>query len=237
MIQTDQQFPSVSSQKGTFPLLVHHTINRSSTNTRTKGNDMKTASRSTLIRSTPITTRTGSLWLVLLLASGAARIVLAQGEIASGTVSGSGSGPYTYDLTFGASPSSLSPVGSVWYAWTPSGFYLPGDPIAGTAHAPSGWTANILANSIQFSANSPANDIPIGQMLPGFIYQANFTPTQLAAAPNSGLSVAYAGGIETDAGFTFTVQIVAVPEPSTLTLLVAGLTGVLLGGWRKLRAG
>jgi hypothetical protein len=199
-----------------------------------KGNDMNIASQSTLIRATRIATRAGSILAGLLLAAGIATTVLAQGEIANGTVSSSGSGPYTYNLTFGAAANSLSPVGSVWYAWTPGNFYLPGNPIAGTAHAPSGWTASIFANSIQFSANSAASDIPIGGTLPGFNYQANFTPAQLAAAPNSGLSVAYAGGIQSDAGFTFTVQ--TVPEPSTLTLLVAGLTALWLVGWRRFRA-
>jgi PEP-CTERM motif len=200
-----------------------------------KGSAMKIVSHSVLSRAKRIATRAGSILLGLMLAAGTATTVLAQGEIANGTVSGSGSGPYTYDLTFGAAANSLSPVGSIWYAWTPGLFYLPGDPIAGTAHAPTGWTANIFLNSIQFSANSSANDIPIGGTLSGFSYQANFTPAQLAAAPNSGLSVAYAGGIETDAGYTFTVQTVSVPEPSALSLLVAGLAAAFLAGWRRLR--
>jgi hypothetical protein len=187
------------------------------------------------IRLPAIATRAGVLLLGLRLAAQIATTALAQGEIANGTVSGSGSGPYTYDLTFGAASNSLSPVGSVWYAWTPSGFYLPGNPIAGTAHAPSGWTASIFANSIQFFANSSASDIPIGSSLSGFSYEANFSPTTLSTTPNSGLSVAYAGGIETDSGYTFTVQTVVVPEPSTLTLLAAGLAASLLAGWRKLR--
>ena len=196
---------------------------------------MNIASQSILTRATRIVTGAGSILFGLMLAAGIATTVLAQGEIANGTVSGSGSGPYTYDLSFSAAANSLSPVGSIWYAWTPGFFYLPSAPVAGTAHAPAGWTANIFLNSIQFSANSPANDIPIGGTLPGFSYQANFTPTQLSTAPNSGLSVAYAGGIETDPGFTFTVQIVTVPEPSTLSLLVAGLAAAFLYGGRRLR--
>jgi hypothetical protein len=185
------------------------------------------------IRLPGIATCAGVLLLGLLLAAGTATTALAQGQIASGTVSGSGSGPYTYSLTFSDATGSLSPVGSVWYAWVPGQFYLPGVPTS--ASAPSGWTESIQGNSIQFVASSPASYIAPGSSLSGFGYNAAFSPAQLAAAPNSGLSVAYAGGLETDPGYTFTVQIVAAPEPSTLTLLVAGLAASLLAGWRKLR--
>jgi hypothetical protein len=58
----------------------------------------------------------------------------------------------------------------------------------------------------------------------------------LAAAPNSGLSVAYSGGIGSDAGFTFTVEHAVMPEPSTLTLLVCGAVGLLLIRRRKLQS-
>lgn len=197
---------------------------------------MKIQSQSIFSRVTSIAAGAGSVFLGLMLAAGVATSAHAQGEIATGTVSGSGTGPYTYDLTFGASPSSLSPVGSVWYAWVPGFFYLPGVPITGSAHAPSGWTATIFANSVQFAANSPANAIPIGQTLSGFSYQANFTPAQLAGTANSGRSVAYAGGIETDPGFTFTVQTVTVPEPSTFALIAAASAGLLLANRRKLWA-
>jgi hypothetical protein len=75
-----------------------------------------------------------------------------------------------------------------------------------------------------------------GHSLSGFSYQANFTPAQLVAAPNSGLSVAYSGGIESGAGFTFTVEHAVIPEPSTLTLLVCGAVGLLLNRRRKLQS-
>jgi hypothetical protein len=169
-----------------------------------------------------------SILVGALLVSGVSTTVLAQGEIANGTVSSSGGGPYTYDLTFGAAANSLSPVGSIWYAWVPGFFYLPGAPIAGSAHAPAGWTATIVGNSLQFAASSQASYIPIGSSLTGFSYQANFTPAQLAAAANSGRSVAYAGGIQSDSGYTFTVLPATVPEPSTVTLLMAGTAALLL---------
>lgn len=194
---------------------------------------MKNMLQSNLRGSTSITTAVGRILLGLMLAVGTALSVHAQGQIASGTVSGSGSGPYTYSLSFTDGASSTSPIGSVWYAWVPGFFYLPSSPTS--ASAPAGWTATVSGNSVQFVASSPANDIAAGSTLSGFSYQANFSPAQLAAAANSGRSVAYSGGLFSDAGNTFTVQ--AVPEPSTLTLLVCGAAGMWLAGRRRLHSG
>ncbi|HLH55667.1 MAG TPA: PEP-CTERM sorting domain-containing protein [Verrucomicrobiae bacterium] len=146
-------------------------------------------------------------------------VALGQGQIATGTLSSSGAGPYSYLLTFSDAAGATSPIGSVWYAWVPGSFYLPAVPTS--ASSPAGWTATISANSIQYVANSAANDILPGHTLSGFGYLANFTPAQLNAAPNSGVSVAYSGGLFSDGGYTFTVT-QAVPEPSALGLLVIG---------------
>jgi hypothetical protein len=194
---------------------------------------MKNESRCNLIGSLGITTAAGKMLFGLMLVAGTAASVHAQGQIPSGTISGSGTGPYTYSLSFSDAAGSLSPVGSVWYAWKPGFFYLPGVPTS--ASAPAGWTATVSGMSVQFVANSPANYIAAGQTLSGFAYQAAFSPAQLAAAPNSGKSDAYSAGLFSDAGNIFTVQIVAVPEPSTLTLLVCGATGLCLVGRRRLR--
>jgi hypothetical protein len=160
------------------------------------------------------------IFLGLALAGGGSTIVHAQGEIGGGTFSSAGSGPYTYDLTFSDGSAATSPIGSVWYSWIPGNFYLPGTPTS--ASAPAGWTATIDNNSVKFIADSSANDITAGESLSGFSYQANFSPAQLAAASNSGLSVAYSGGLFSDSGNTFTVQ--AVPEPSGFILLLLGAT-------------
>jgi hypothetical protein len=195
---------------------------------------MKNMLQSKFIRSSGITSATGSIVLGLMLAVGTTLSVHAQGQIASGTVSGSGSGPYTYGLSFTDGASSTSPIGSVWYAWVPGFFYLPGVPTS--ASAPAGWTATVSSDSVQFVATSSANYIAAGSTLSGFSYQANFSPAQLAAAPNSGRSVAYSRELFFDAGNTFTVQIVTVPEPSTLTLLIGGAAGLYLMGRRRLQA-
>jgi len=156
------------------------------------------------------------------LASGTATCVHAQGQLPGGTISGSGTGPYTYSLTFSDGAGATSPVGSVWYAWIPGQFFLPGTPTSPTA--PTGWTATVVLNSIQYVADAPADDILPGQSLSGFGYQAAFSPTQLAAAPNSGESDAYSGALFSDAGQVFTVQALPVPEPSGLMLLASSAT-------------
>jgi hypothetical protein len=168
---------------------------------------------------TCLATATTRILLGSVLAFGTATLVHAQGQIASGTISGSGSGPYTYDLTFSDGASATSPIGSVWYSWVPGLFFLPGTPTG--ASAPAGWSATIVANSIQYVANSPADDIAAGQTLSGFSYQATFSPTELAATANSEKSVAYSGGLFSDGGNTFFVQ--PVPEPSGQLLLLSGM--------------
>jgi len=168
---------------------------------------------------TYLTTATPRILLGLMLAFGTATFVHAQGQVASGTISSSGSGPFTYDLTFSDAAGATSPIGSVWYSWIPGQFFLPGDPTS--ASAPAGWTANIVNNSVQFIANSPANAITAGQTLSGFSYQATFSPAQLAAMANSGESDAYSGALFSDGGNIFVVQ--AVPEPSGQMLLLASV--------------
>lgn len=164
---------------------------------------MKHESQSTLTRLTGPVTTAGSIFLGLVLVAGSATSVHAQGQIASGLISSSGSGPYSYSLTFDNAPDATSPIGSVWYAWVPGLLYLPGTPTS--ASAPAGWTATIFGNSVQFVATSAADDIAAGSSLSGFSYQAAFSPAQLEAAPNSGVSVAYSGGLFSDSGNTFTV--------------------------------
>jgi hypothetical protein len=199
----------------------------------TKGDDMKNIDRLSMIRVAGVAKTAWRLWLGMWLVAGCTSLGRAQGQIASGTISSSGAGPYTYSLSFSDAANASSPIGSVWYAWVPGAFYLPGAPTS--ASAPAGWTATIFGNSVQYVANSPANDITAGSSLSGFSYQAAFTPGQLAAAPNSGVSVAYSGGLFSDGGDTFTVQPAVVPEPSVLTLLSGGAIGLCVAGCRGLR--
>jgi hypothetical protein len=196
-----------------------------------KGNAMNDGSPSNKARLTGTVAMLSNGFLGLFLAFGSTASVHAQGQIASGTVSGSGSGPYTFDLSFSDAGSATSPIGSVWYGWVPGSFFLPGAPTG--ASAPSGWTASIISSSIQFVASSPANYIQPGQQLSGFSFQATFSPATLAATANSGESVAYSAGIGSDTGNTFTVQPSSVPEPSSLALVIPGAIGWLMVRRRK----
>lgn len=174
--------------------------------------------------------KSAAILLAMVLTGACLENIRAQGDIPSGTISGSGSGPYTYNLVFSDSSSATSSIGSIWYAWVPGQFFLPGTPT--TATAPTGWTESIVANSIQFSATSSIYDIAPGQSLSGFSYQASFSPSTLAGTSNSGESDAYAGGIESDGGKIFTVT---VPEPSSLALFSMSALGLAVFRRRCLR--
>jgi hypothetical protein len=189
---------------------------------------MKYMSKSPLTSLAGVATR---YILGCMLTVGTATLVHAQGQIASGTIGNSGSGPYNYSLTFSDAAGATSPIGSVWYSWIPGQFFLPGDPTS--ASAPAGWTATLQGNSVQYIANAPADYITAGSSLSGFGYQATFTPAQLAAAANSGESDAYSAGLFSDGGDIFTVQ--AVPEPSALAPMVLGAAALWLIGRRKLQ--
>jgi len=172
------------------------------------------------------------LLLGLALAFGTATLGQAQGQLPSGTISSSGSGPFFYSLLLANGSGATSPVGSVWYAWIPGQFFLPGTPTS--ASAPVGWTATITGDSIKFVADAPADDIAPGQSLSGFSYEAAFSPAQLAAASNSGESDAYSAGLFSDPGVIFTVQPVAAPEPSGPVLMLLGMAILWIVGRRKL---
>jgi hypothetical protein len=88
-----------------------------------------------------------------------------------------------------------------------------------------------VANSIQYSSGSAATDIAPGTSA-SFSFVASFSPAQLAAAPDSGLTVAYAGAVDASTpNETFTVT-EGVPEPSTTSLLAIPLVGWLAGRFR-----
>jgi hypothetical protein len=145
----------------------------------------------------------------------------AQGESASGTVSGVQSGSdYDYTITLLNTSGSVT-IDGFWYAWVPGEFYLPSDPTS--ASAPAGWTASIIANSIQYSGGSLAPGASIN-----FSYVATFAPSALTGT--AGFSYVYHSGLDSgpDTGSFLNVQTVAAPEPSSVSLLMAGLI-VLIG--------
>ena len=211
-----------------IPFMDKNNVLPKQTSLKYKENIMKNISQSASAFLAGAVTR---ILLGCVLAAGTVTSGHAQGQLASGTIGGSGSGPYVYTLTFTDAAGATSPIGSVWYAWIPGFFYLPGIPTS--ASAPAGWTATIVSDSVRYVASSPANYISAGQSLSGFGYQATFSPTQLAAAANSGKSDAYSAGLFSDGGNIFMVQ--GVPEPSGQMLLLSGATTLWLNRRRKLR--
>jgi len=173
------------------------------------------------------------LLINLLAVLGAASTVFAQGESASGTVSGvPNGGSYDYTIMLNNTSASVS-IGSFWYSWTliyPPYFYLPSTPTSSLA--PAGWSYFIDGNSIQYAANSAADDIAPGSSLQ-FHYSASFSPAQLTG--QAGYSMVYSGGIEGDPGSFVNVVTVPAPEPSSLGLLTAGFLTLAFAGHRKLR--
>ena len=184
---------------------------------------MKINSSFTMFFVAKTTTATRKFFFAVLLAAGTVASSQAQGQLASGAISGSGSGPYSYSLTFSNASNATSSIGSVWYAW------IPGFLSAGRSHQRSraGWVDRNRFLATQFNS-SPAprpTTSPPEIRYPGFGYQASFSPAQLAAAANSGVSVAYSAGLFSDAGNTFTVQAAVVPEPTSSALLL--FTGIV----------
>jgi hypothetical protein len=169
------------------------------------------------------------LILGVLLALGTASVAWAQGESASGTVSGvPNGGLFDYTITLNNTSGSVG-IGSFWYSWTPTTppfFYLPATP--STAAAPAGWSAFIDGNSIQYT--SSGTPLAPGQSIQ-FTYSASFTPAQLTGL--AGYSYVYSGAIEFDPGAF--VNITTVPEPSSLGLFAAGVLTLAMAGRRKLR--
>jgi hypothetical protein len=149
---------------------------------------------------------------------------LAASPLASGTITTTATGASnTYALTLSDSASSTTPIGSVWAAWIPAQFYFTTTPTS--VSDPTGWSGTTAAGGIQWTANSPSFDVPVGGTLSGFGFQTAESPALIDGNSPSFpgtptmTSVAYEGGLFSDAGTTFAFTPTAVPEPTTLALL------------------
>jgi len=160
-------------------------------------------------------------------------VAFAQGEMATGTVSGILSGgSYDYTITLDNISGSV-PIGGFWYSWTPTispFFYLPSVPTSSSA--PTGWSSFVDGNSIQFGANTPGNALAPGNSIE-FHYVASFSPSQLTG--DAGYSYVYSGGIEGDPGAFVNVVTVPAPEPSSRVLLTIASFGLVFASHRQLR--
>jgi hypothetical protein len=153
-----------------------------------------------------------------------------QSTFATGTVSGTQEGPSLWLYTITLTDTGANDLSSLWYAWTPDvapHFYLPDSNLSDIS-GQDGWTGSAVNNSIQFLGGTA---LSTGQSVELF-YEADFSPTTLANTVNSGLSVAYDGGIEggpSTGDFTVT----AAPEPTSLAILGVGIAALVTAGRRS----
>jgi hypothetical protein len=171
--------------------------------------------------------RKKTLFLSLLIALGTACSIHAQGElgIAQLTSVAGGGGAYNYTITL--QNTGPTTIGSFWYGWTPSAFYLPTAPTSPLGL--TGWSGTVVTalggSSIEFVASSLAYYLGAGQSTT-FTFTSMDSPATLAgnspvhATFPTGSSWLYQAGLFSDAGAEIIVQ--SVPEPSLLGLLSVG---------------
>jgi hypothetical protein len=149
---------------------------------------------------------------------------------------------YDYTIKLTNTSASTDVVGSFWFAWVPGKDFMTNKPLSETT--PAGWVANVTGGgpgdgfAIQWVANA-GWEIPIGSSLT-FGFKSPETPTQLAGkslfyptVPET-TSTLYSGTPFSGDEATILVSPTAVPEPSTLALmLVAGLAAV---GYKRLKS-
>jgi len=182
-----------------------------------------------------------SLRLALALAAGlAASTTCSHAQSAIATISDVPSGS-VFDYTIVLQNTGSLNLNSFWYGWTTSGNNLPSNPT--TPGNSRGWGNSPDGNSIMW-INSSGTALAPGQS-GTFTFISTSTPAQITTSP-SGESVAYVNGIDFsqnspgDSTPVFSPTLVPAPEPSPVSLLMAGLCGLAgLSGWstasRKLR--
>jgi len=167
--------------------------------------------------------------LALAVAAGlAVSTVSSHAQSASATISGVLVGS-TYDYTITLQNTGTFNLNSFWYGWIQFQDDLPSNP---TLAANSlGWANTLSANSIQW-VNSTGTALAPGQS-GTFTFDSTSTPAQMTAGI-AGESVAYVNGITFsqnspgDSTPIFAPTLVAAPEPSSLGLLLAGLSAAFL---------
>jgi hypothetical protein len=176
----------------------------------------------------------------LVLAAGlAVSTVSSQAQSATATISGVAAGGGVFDYTITLQNTGTTSLDSFWYAWTTSGNNL--SAAISNPGSSLGWIDTALEGntSISWEGNS-GNTLAVGQSAT-FTFDSTETPSAITTLP-SGESVAYVNGTgpntfeQNDPGVAspvFSPTLVAVPEPSSLGLLMAGLF-VMAGSIRSL---
>jgi hypothetical protein len=172
-----------------------------------------------------------SIRLALVVAAGLAASATSHAQNATATISGVPAGG-SFDYTITLKNTGTTPLDSFWYAWTLSGNNLSA-PISSPGSS-LGWVDTALtgATSISWEGNA-GNVLAVGQSAT-FTFVSAETPSAITTSP-SGESVVYVSGtgpntfgqnVPGSASPVFSPTLVAAPEPSSVTLLVAGLVGL-----------
>jgi hypothetical protein len=184
--------------------------------------------------------------LALAVATGlAASTLSSQAQSATATISDVPVAGGDFDYTLTLKNTGTQSLNSFWYGWTTSGNNLPSDPIS--AANSLGWVSDIAGNSIQWenSYNYYGYTYYYGTPLAAgqsatFTFVSGSTLSAITQSP-SGESVAYVGGIDESQGVTgdstavFSPALVAVPEPTSMSLIAAG--SLILAVGLELRRG
>jgi hypothetical protein len=170
--------------------------------------------------------RCGAFALGMLCVIGTIELCHAQGTLdVSATISDiQNGGNYDYTLTLNNASDSIA-LGTFWYAWVPGAFELSSAPSSVTPA--TGWTFTTPGggggtSSVEFNTTTP--------LAPGssatFGFASTETPSQMFAtgAGKPDQSFVYSGPAAFS-GSGEQVSVSAVPEPSSIALMVTGLAG------------
>jgi hypothetical protein len=181
-----------------------------------------------------------------LLLIGATYQIEAQGYIASAQISvqAVGDGTYNYTIQLNNDSSSMNPIGTFWFAWVPDVYgydLLTAMPM--NLQTPANWGGYVTGGDSYYYADGYgiqfyANGAPLA---PGSSLTFGFNSTDSPATLNAtspyfnlpaSTSYIYAGYAEGDPGAEIALQV--VPEPSSLSLVLVALFGLIFGGRRSL---
>jgi hypothetical protein len=166
-------------------------------------------------------------------------------EMATATISSTQLSPGNFQYNLTLNNTGTTTIGTFWFGWVPGDNFMPVMPT--NVVSPAGWQDMITSGgpsngfAIQWTATSPANNLPAGGSASGLSFDSTLTLAQLEA-PASGTpsdpvftSSIYSGAPFSDAGvqITPTVASTSTPEPSNLALILLGLAPILLGFSRR----
>jgi hypothetical protein len=174
-----------------------------------------------------------SIRLTLAVAAGlAASTVSSQAQSATATISDVAAGGGVFDYTIKLQNTGTTSLDSFWYAWTLSGNNL--STAISNPGSSLGWVDTALEGNTSISWEGNSGDALAEGQSATFTFDSTETPSAITTSP-SGESVAYVNGTgpstfeQNDPGVAspvFSPTLVAAPEPSSVSLLMAGLFGL-----------